>query len=164
MPVKGGQEIFTEIYAINKKYMESTNGLSARSIQYLVIAKKWSSDLEFYKLEIKFLRSLLGVNFIALLNNGDKETVKRINSDLIQIEKDNKKLESSLTDQIKQLELMAEDIIPEDATTIAGKQIRLEYLVTDLFSEYKDLKREIFDLVQEASAQGNHAGQLTHLN
>ena len=58
------------------------NGLSARSIQYLVIARKWSSDLEFYKLEIKFLRSLLGVNFISLLNNGDKEIVKRINNDL----------------------------------------------------------------------------------
>lgn len=140
------------------------NGLSARSIQYLVIARKWSSDLEFYKLEIKFLRSLLGVNFISLLNNGDKEIVKRINNDLIQVEEDNIRLECALIDQIKQLELMAEDVIPEDATTIAGKQIRLEYMVTDLFSEYKDLKREIFDLVQEASAQSIHTGQLTHLN
>lgn len=144
--------------------MESLNGLSARSIQYLVIAKKWSSDLEFYNIEIKFLRSLLGVNFITLLNNGDKEIVKRINTDLSQLDEEKAKLEYSLNDQIKQLELMAEDIIPEDVTTIAGKQIRLEYMVTNLFSEYKDIKREIFDLVQEASAQCNQGEQFTHLN
>jgi hypothetical protein len=144
--------------------MESLNGLSARSIQYLAIAKKWSSDLEFYKLEIKFLRSLLGANFITLQNNGDKETVKRINNDLVLIDGEKTQLECLLDDQIKQLELMAEDVIPEDVTTIAGKQIRLEYMVSDLFSEYKDLKREIFDLVQEVSAQGKQIGQLTCLN
>ena len=144
--------------------METLNGLSARSIQYLIITKKWNSDLEFYKLEIKFLRSLLEANFNTLLNGGDKETVKRINSDLVQINEEKIQLECSLTDQIKQLELMAEDIIPEDMTIVAGNQIRLEYMVSDLFSEYKDLKREIFDLVHEASAQSKQPGQVAHLN
>ena len=144
--------------------MESLNGLSARSIQYLVLAKKWNSDLEFYKLEIKFLRSLLEINYLTLQNSGDRDTVKRINNDLVQLDLEKRQLECSLNDQIKQLELMAEDIIPEDVTTIAGKQIRLEYMVSGLFSEYKDLKREIFDLVQEASAQGIQIGQLTCLN
>jgi hypothetical protein len=73
-------------------------------------------------------------------------------------------LEVLLIDQIKHLELMAEDVVPEDATTVAGNQIRLEYMVSDLFSEYKDLKREIFNLMQEASAQGNQPGQITYLN
>jgi len=144
--------------------METLNSLSARSLQYLVIAKKWSSDLEFYKLEIKFLRSLLGVNFITLLNNGDRETVKNINSDLTRLDEEKTQLERSLNDQIKQLELMAEDVIPEDATQVAGKQIRLEYMVTELFSEYKDLKREIFYLVQEASAQNRQLSQFTFPN
>jgi hypothetical protein len=144
--------------------MESLNGLSVRSIQYLVIAKKWSSDLEFYKLEIKFLRSLLEDNFNTLLNNGDREAVKRISNDLVQIDEEKIQLECSLSDQIKQLELMAEDIIPEDMTIVAGKQIRLEYMVTNLFSEYKDLKREIFDLIQEVSSQSKQLGQVSHLN
>ena len=144
--------------------METLNSLSARSLQYLVIAKKWSSDIEFYKLEIKFLRSLLGANFIALLNNGDRETVKNINSDLTRLDEEKAQLECSLNDQIKQLELMAEDVIPEDATQVAGKQIRLEYMVTELFSEYKDLKREIFYLVQEASAQNRQLNQFAFPN
>src|SRR5438045_2342756 len=147
------EQISTDIYRNKEKNMESLNGLSARSIQYLVIAKKWSSDLDFYKLEIKFLRSLLKANFNTMLNNGNKENVKRINNDLVQIDEEKIQLECSLNDQIKQLEVMAEDIIPEDMTIVAGKQIRLEYMVSDLFSEYKDLKREIFDLIQEVSSQ-----------
>jgi len=144
--------------------METLNSLSARSLQYLVIAKKWSSDIEFYKLEIKFLRSLLGANFITLLNNGDKETVKSINDDLIRLDEEKTRLEYSLGDQIKQLELMAEDIIPEDATQVAGNQIRLEYMVAELFSEYKDLKREIFYLVQEASMRNKQLSRFTFPN
>jgi hypothetical protein len=144
--------------------METLNGLSARSLQYLVIAKKWSSDLEFYKVEIKFLRSLLGVNFIALLDSGERETVKNINNDLTRLDEEKTQLECSLSDQIKQLELMAEDIIPEDATQVAGKQIRLEYMVTELFSEYKDLKREIFYLVQQASVSNKLLNQFAFAN
>ena len=144
--------------------METLNSLSARSLQYFVIAKKWSSDLEFYKVEIKFLRLLLENNYSVLQNTGDKDTVKRINKDLKILDEEKDQLEVLLSDQIKHLELMAEDVIPEDATTVAGNQIRLEYMVTDLFSQYKDLKRAIFDLVQESCAQGNHIEQITHLN
>ena len=81
---------------------------------------------------------------------------------MLDIEKD--QLERSLNNQIQQLELMSEDVIPEDATQVAGKQIRLEFMVTDLFSEYKDLKREIFYLVQEASAENKQLGRLAFPN
>lgn len=138
--------------------METLNSLSARSLQYFVIAKKWSSDLEFYKIEIKFLRSLLDNNYLILQSNGEKDTLKRINNDLMRLDVEKNQLERALDEQIQQLELMSEDVIPEDATQVAGKQIRLEYMVTELFSEYKDLKREIFYLVQEATVQNRQLG------
>jgi len=144
--------------------METLNSLSARSLQYFVIAKKWSSDLEFYKIEIKFLRTLLENNYFVLQNNGEKDTVKRINNDLMLLDVEKNQLERALNEQIQQLELMAEDVIPEDVVQVAGKQIRLEYLVTDLFSEYKDLKREIFYLVQEASVQNMQLGRFAFPN
>ncbi|MBS1520268.1 MAG: hypothetical protein JST50_04675 [Bacteroidetes bacterium] len=144
--------------------METLNSLSARSLQYFVIAKKWSSDLEFYKIEIKFIRSLLENNYFILQNNGEKDTLKRINNDLMLLDVEKNQLEQALNEQIKQLELMSEDVIPEDATQVAGTQIRLEYMVTDLFSEYKDLKREIFYLVQEASAQNKELGRFAFPN
>jgi len=144
--------------------MEALNSLSTRSLQYFVIAKKWSSDLEFYNIEIKFLRSLLENNYFITQNNGEKDTLKRINKDLTLLDEEKSQLEQALDEQIKQLELMSEDVIPEDATQVAGKQIRLEYMVSDLFSEYKDLKREIFYLVQEASAQNKELGHLAFPN
>ncbi|MBV8390274.1 MAG: hypothetical protein JO080_10780 [Mucilaginibacter sp.] len=144
--------------------METLNSLSARSLQYLVIAKKWNADLEFYKFEIKFLRTLLENNFFTLQNNGERDTVKRINNDLLILDVEKDQLERLLNEQIQQLELMSEDIIPEDATQVAGKQIRLEYMVAELFSEYKDLKREIFYLVQQASAQNIQLGQFAFPN
>jgi len=144
--------------------MDALNSLSARSLQYLVIAKKWSSDLEFYKIEIKFLRSLLENNYLIIQNNGGKDTLKRINNDLMLLDAEKKQLEQALDEQITLLELMSEDVIPEDATQVAGKQIRLEYMVTDLFSEYKDLKREIFYLVQEALAQNKQSGHFAFPN
>lgn len=144
--------------------METLNSLSTRSLQYFVIAKKWSSDLEFYKIEIKFLRSLLENNYFVIQNNGEKDTLKRINNDLILLDAEKNQLEQALDEQIKQLELMSEDVIPEDATQVAGKQIRLEYMVADLFSEYKDLKREIFYLVQEALAQSKQSGHFVFPN
>jgi hypothetical protein len=144
--------------------METLNSLSARSLQYFVIAKKWSSDLEFYKIEIKFLRTLLENNYFVLQNNGEKDTVKRINNDLLFLDVEKNQLERALNEQIQQLELMSEDVIPEDATQIAGKQIRLEYMVIELFSEYKDLKREIFYLVQEASTQNMQLGRFAFPN
>ena len=144
--------------------MEALNSLSTRSLQYFVIAKKWSSDLEFYNIEIKFLRSLLENNYFIIQNNGEKDTLKRINKDLTLLDEEKSQLEQALDEQIKQLELMSEDVIPEDATQVAGKQIRLEYMVSDLFSEYKDLKREIFYLVQEASAGNKQLSRFAFAN
>ena len=138
--------------------METLNSLSARSLQYFVIAKKWSSDLEFYKIEIKFLRTLLENNYFILQNNEEKDTVKRINNDLMLLDVEKNLLEHALGEQIQQLELMSEDEIPEDVAQVAARQIGLEYMVTELFSEYKDLKREIFYLVQDASAQNMQLG------
>ena len=144
--------------------METFNSLSSRSLQYFVIAKKWSSDLEFYKIEIKFLRSLLENNYFILQNYDERDTVKRINKDLMQLDVEKNQLERLLDEQIQHLELMSEDVIPEDTTQIAGSQIRLEYMVTELFSEYKDLKREIFYMVQEASAQNQQLRRLAFPN
>ena len=144
--------------------MEALNSLSARSLQYFVIAKKWSADLEFYNIEMKFLRSLLENNYLILQSNGEKDTLKRINNDLMRLDVEKNQLEWALDEQIQQLERMSEDVIPEDATQVAGKQIRLEYMVIELFSEYKDLKREIFYLVQEAVVQNRQLGYLAFPN
>ena len=130
--------------------MEGITGMSSRSLQYHVIASKWLSDLEFYKFEMGFLRTLLDNHFFNMEYKDDRASVIGLNNDLMKLEVDKNQLEIALDDQIRQLELMSEDIIPEDVTFLSGKQIKLEYMVTHIFSEYKQLKKQIFSLVQKA--------------
>ena len=124
--------------------------MSSRSLQYHVIANKWLSDLEFYKFEMGFLRTLLDNHFFNIQYKDDRASVIELNKDLMKLEVDKNQLEIALDDQIRQLEMMSEDIIPEYVTFLSGKQIKLEYMVTQIFSEYKELKKQIFTLVQKA--------------
>src|SRR5579859_762865 len=124
--------------------METITGISSRSLQYFVIARKWRSDLEFYRFETGFLRTLLDAHFFNLQFKEDRTTVIGLNNDMMKLEVDKNQLEIALDDQIRQLELMSEDIIPEDITSLSGKQIKLEYMVTAIFSEYNKLKKQIF--------------------
>ena len=39
----------------NYQFMGTTTAMSARSLQYYVIATRWASDLEFFKAETVFL-------------------------------------------------------------------------------------------------------------
>ncbi|MBS1524920.1 MAG: hypothetical protein JST19_04685 [Bacteroidetes bacterium] len=127
--------------------METLNALSSRALQYTVIAHKWASDLEFYKFEIEFLRKLLDHHFFTTRDSANRQNIISINSELLKLEADKSQFERSLNEQIKKLELMAEDVIPEDATALSGKQIKLEHMMTAFFARYRELKKQIFDLL-----------------
>ena len=116
-----------------------------RSLQYYVIARKWLSDLEFFKIETTYLHRLMD-DYIVRLQ--DAEHIHR----LIEVGKELKKLEqmeinNMLTRQITQLELMAEDVIPEDSESLAATQVQLEYFITNLNHQFRKVKQELFRLV-----------------
>jgi hypothetical protein len=110
------------------------------------------------------LRTLLDNHFFNLQYKDDRASVIGLNNDLMKLEVDKNQLELALDDQIRQLELMSEDIIPEDVTFLSGKQIKLEYMVTHIFSEYKELKKQIFSLVQKAYQKPGVVPQRAFLN
>ncbi|MBS1501845.1 MAG: hypothetical protein JST32_07270 [Bacteroidetes bacterium] len=144
--------------------METLNALSSRMLQYAVIAHKWASDLEFYKFEIGFLRKLLDRHFFTTKDSANRQHVISINNELLKLEADKMQFELLLNEQIKQLELMAEDVIPEDATALSGKQIKLEYMMTDFFARYRQLKKEIFDLLLSPAVREHPAAPYTYPN
>lgn len=121
---------------------------SSRTLQYYVIAKRWASDLEFFRLENSFLRQLLQryeghlpaqpeFSQLAKVARGLQDLEKMVDGDL-------------LAQQLTQLELMAEDVIPEDADALAEVQVRLEQLMSRLTRSFRDLKQEVFALVLAA--------------
>ena len=128
--------------------METMLSISSRSLQYYVMAKRWFSDLEFFRIEARFLNLLLERNMLTHLH--DKPHLRQ----LIAVNKELKQLQELVKDdllngQITQLELMAEDVIPEDAESLAATQVNLEYFMTDVTRRFRAVKREIFDLVLE---------------
>jgi hypothetical protein len=128
--------------------METMLSISSRSLQYYVIAKRWFSDLEFFRIEARFLNLLLERNMLAHLH--DKPHLKQ----LIAVNKELKRLQELVKDdllsgQITQLELMAEDVIPEDVESLAATQVKLEYFMTDVTRRFRTVKQNIFDLVLE---------------
>jgi len=127
--------------------METTLNRSARSLQFYVIAKKWFSDLQFYKIETAFFHSLVEDHFIHLTGAKYATDLRQVNNDLLRLDKDIEETEGLLGGQIKHVELMAEDFIPEDTGSLTITQVQLEYRIAGLLREYRQLKAELFKLV-----------------
>lgn len=139
--------------------METVNSVSARSLQYYAIARKWASDIEFYRFEVTFFRKLLDERFFTTPNADERKQIAQLNSGLMIFEVDKNQLELSLGNQMKHLELMLDDAMPEDVSWLAAKQIEIEKSVNEIFAEYKTLKKEIFALLQSTCAISDVAGQ-----
>jgi hypothetical protein len=139
--------------------MESNHNLSARSIQYYVIARRWNSDIEFFKLESAFLRQLIDDHFKQLAKPFNIGKLRVANDKLLKLEHDTGAIERSLGQQITQLSLMAEDVIPEDTGALEGKQVKLEYLINNLNIDYREVKKEIFTLVANVISENKLMAQ-----
>lgn len=130
--------------------METSKALSARSLQYYVIARQWASDLEFFTIETAFFNRLLNDYFVRLSDAAHVLKLRETGKALLKLEEDKTKASRLLDDQLKELELMAEDIIPEDTEQLAGKQIELENMLHDITLEFRSVKQQLFALVEQA--------------
>jgi hypothetical protein len=145
---------------VKKMIMKTITTMSVRSLQYYVIARRWASDLEFFKIETAFLHRLMDDYFIPLCDKTYFEKFKQTGKNLLRLEADSNKADILLTDQLKHVELMAEDIIPEDAEELAVNQVQLEYLMNNLTHEYRDVKKQLFELVESIIKENGLAGSL----
>jgi hypothetical protein len=125
--------------------MKTTTAMSARSLQYYVIARRWLSDLEFFKIETSFLHRLMDSNISRLQDDDHIDKLITTGKSLRKLEQ--MEVDDLLKNQITQLELMAEDIIPEDTEALASTQVQLEYFMTNLTREFRLVKQELFSLI-----------------
>jgi hypothetical protein len=124
--------------------METLNALSARSLQYYVMAEHWASDLKFFKIETAFFDKLIKEYFIPIGEISGMEALRDLLDKINRLKEDEQATCKMLTEQLQQLELMAEDFIPENIDSIQGKQVQLEYLVTNLTHEFREVKKDLF--------------------
>lgn len=127
--------------------MLTAHNLSSRSLQYYAIARKWVSDLEFFRIETTFLHRLLEDHYLRLSAPAYIEKLGDIATQLIELDINNQRAETMVQQQLKYLELMAEDIIPESADELTGTQIQLEQLVASITAGFRATKKQLFDAV-----------------
>ena len=133
--------------------METVLSLSARSQQFYVLCRHWESDLEFFRIETAFLHRLLDDYFVQLLSPEYFEDLKKITRKLFELEKEENGLSQQIMNQVKQLELAAESVIPEDAEKLTDEQATIESLYLKLITDYKEVKKEMFSQVEKAMHQ-----------
>ena len=130
--------------------METALSLSARSQQIYVLCRHWESDLEFFRIETAFLHRLLDDYFVQLLSPEYFEDLKKCTQKLFEVEKEENSLRQQIMDHLKQMELAAENVAPEDAEKLAGDQATIETLLLKLINDYREVKKEMFALVEKA--------------
>lgn len=123
---------------------------SSRPLQFYVIAKRWSADLEFFWLESSFLQRLLDRYVQRFTGQPQWQQMIKAHRDLQELEK--MADTDLLARQLTQLELMAEDVIPEDADALTESQIQLEQLMAGLTRRFRAIKEEVFALILDAPA------------
>ena len=64
-------------------------------------------------------------------------------------------VEKKLGLQLREIEMMAEDIIPEDIDLLSDAQVQLELLMASLTKIFREEKKEIFELIDGFSAAKN---------
>lgn len=127
--------------------METSSPISVRSLQYYVIARQWTSDLEFFRIETSFLHRLMDHQLLRSPTDSQRRSLIISGKSLLKLEREEQEAGTILADQLCQLELMAEDIIPEDTESLTSVQVKLEYAIAGLTRDYRKVKQELFELV-----------------
>lgn len=129
--------------------METLINRPSRSLQYFAIAKNWSSDLDFHHTELVFLNQLLDDYFVRLSAPHYIKKLTDIKKEFYLVKEQAKKTEELLSQQTTILELMSDDVIPDDVQGLEAKQIRLEYWMNDLDKAFRKTKKALFRLIEE---------------
>jgi hypothetical protein len=134
--------------------MQANPSISARSLQYYVIARRWLSDLEFFKVETSFLQRLLDKHIAGLQDMNHIHQLIATGKALKHLQ--DMEVEELLTRQVRLLELMSEDIIPEDTNALASTQVKLANFMTNLTREFRQVKQDLFNLVLDTAQVNNN--------
>jgi len=136
--------------------METLTTLSARSLQYYIVARRWSTELEFSRLEKAFLEALINEWLVEPSNSPHDLNLNFSMSKLQALDADFVKAETSVSEQLEKLELIAENKFPEQQETLAAEQACLEYMMLDLVHEFRDVKTELFAKIKIKLKSNRH--------
>ena len=129
--------------------MENVTEMSDRSAEYHVIAKRWKSDLEFFKIESSFLRRLKqDYYFTRLSDYCNPEELQKMADNLLKLQLDILEAEPQVNAQLHQLTEVAENSLEENTETLAVTNATIGHLMINLTHEYQAVKKELFTALE----------------
>jgi hypothetical protein len=128
--------------------MENEIEISARSEADYIVTRRWLSDLEFFKVEATFLHRLQQDYFIRSDDQSTIEKLKIIGHQLLRLHEDMVSADAQLNGQLENIAAIAENEMPENVKDLTVNQLALGHLMTNLIDEYREVKKELFTLVE----------------
>lgn len=128
--------------------METLTKLSARSLEYYINAGRWENELDFFNLEVLFMTRLVEDHFLQLAGEDRVRKLTQLGSKLSDLMNEKHRVKESLTHQLRDLELMAQDLLNEIQEELAGKQAHLEYQMMNLIHDYRAVKTELYAILE----------------
>lgn len=118
-------------------------GTGKKDVQTLyLITEYWQSDLQFFKDELQFLRSLVDKYFAHFIEHENIEKTKQLADKLIHIEKDRSALEQRVNGHLKQL--AGEIKGTPDSKDYEDAHAKLETDTVDFLKRFREVKKEVF--------------------
>ena len=129
--------------------MENVTEMSDKSAEYHVIARRWKSDLEFFKIESAFLSRLKqDYYFTRLKDYINTEQLQKAGEHLLKLQMDILQAETEVNTQLHQLAEVAENNLAENAKNLALTNATVGHLMIRLTHEYQEVKKEFFTAVE----------------
>lgn len=114
----------------------------------IVISQNWQSDLVFFNLELRFLRSLIDKYFIWLVEDANINRTREASAALLKLEKERLALEGKVSIHLKHLADLMTNPFTYDSQKIREDHGELEDLVMGFVKEFRKTKKEIFSLTE----------------
>jgi hypothetical protein len=108
------------------------------------LTEHWSSDLDFYLIELHFLRDLINKYFIWLSNDENIENVQHQKDMVIKMEKRLTEVSDKIKKHLGHLEELMENAFTQDEQIFRDEHALLEDQIVEFTKSFRNLKKEVF--------------------
>lgn len=129
--------------------MEKQEEFSIALFKYRAAALEWTSDLEFFKVEIIFFHRLLDDYFIRLSVPEYIQKLRAIENELLELDNDRHELDKRMSDHLNGVEFALTAVTSEKGEELEVTHIRLGYQMTELMHNFRQTKTALFTIVEQ---------------
>ncbi len=119
--------------------------------QLYALTKHWQSDLQFYANEVDFFRHLAGNKLLWLEKDQNIEAIRTIGNRLMRAAANITKLNDQCRTHLQHLAEFDNHPNTTGAESFRAEHSMLEDQFTEFVKTFRDLKKEIFELVEQVS-------------